>query len=301
MNSVIHFDPNAVPDTRGKKYRGFIFKMLMLTLSAFLIALNTKTFIRAGNLVPGGVTGLTVLIQRIAEKYFSLRLPFAPINILLNAFPIYVGLKFLGRQFTMYSVYVILMSSVLTDLIKPHAITSDMLLITVFGALLGGFASSLSLLSDATTGGTDFISTYLSVRKGMDGWNVILGFNVVLLGISGLLFGWDKALYSIIYQYVVTQVLQNLYRRYQQQTLFIVTEHPMEVSKAIYETSHHGATVLNGTGTHVHTDRSVLYSVVSRAEATQVMNEVRKADPDALVNAIRTEQFRGNFYQRPIK
>jgi len=301
MNPIIHLNPHAGLSSRQRRFTNFAFKILMLTASSLLIALNTKTFIRAGNLVPGGVTGMTILIQRIAEKYFSLQLPFAPINILLNAFPIYVGLRFLGRQFTMYSVYVIFMSSVLTDLIRPHAITSDMLLITVFGALLGGFASSLSLLADATTGGTDFLSTYLSVKKGIDGWNVILGFNVVLLGISGFLFGWDKALYSIIYQYVVTQVLQNLYRRYQQQTLFIVTEHPIEVSKAIYEISHHGATVLNGTGTHVQTERRVLYSVVSRQEASQVMNEVLKVDPAALINAIRTEQFRGSFYQKPIK
>ena len=64
---------------------------------------------------------------------------------------------------------------------------------------------------------------FLSRRKGIDAFNIILGFNVVILAIAGLLFGWDKALYSMIFQYTSTQILHLLYKQYQKQTLFIVT------------------------------------------------------------------------------
>ena len=69
----------------------------------------------------------------------------------------------------------------------------------------------------------------------------MLGVNVVLLTTAGLLFGWDKALYSILYQYVSTQVVHLLYRRYQSTTLFIVTNKAQEICHAISEVSHHGA------------------------------------------------------------
>ena len=71
---------------------------------------------------------------------------------------------------------------------------------------------SLCLFGNATTGGTDFIAIFLSERKGMDAWNIVLGLNVLILGAAGYLFGWDKALYSIIYQYASTQVLHTLYK-----------------------------------------------------------------------------------------
>lgn len=80
----------------------------------------------------------------------------------------------------------------------------------------------------------------------MDAWNIILGINVVIIGIAGLLFGWDKALYSIIFQYCSTQVLHALYKRYQKETLFIVTNHPKEVCEEIGRLTNHGATILEG-------------------------------------------------------
>ncbi len=297
---VIHYDPHAALSSRERKFTSILLKFVLLTLGAFLSAVALKVFVKAGGLVPGGISGITVLIQRIAETFFGVTLPFTPINMTLNLFPIYIGLRYLGRNFTLYSIYVLFISSVLTDLLPMMPVTEDMLLISVFGALISATGASIILLQDATTGGTDFIASYLSVKRGMDAWNIMLAFNVVLLTISGLLFGWEKALYSIIYQYVGTQVLHTLFRRYQHQTLFVVTNNPMEVSEAIYACSHHGATVLSGIGAYEKTERSVLYSIVSRGEVRLVINEILKVDPAALINAIRTEQIKGRFYQRPM-
>ena len=68
-------------------------------------------------------------------------------------------------------------------------------------------------MMNATTGGTDFIAIYLSDKKGVDSFNIVLGLNAVILAAAGILFGWDKALYSIIFQYASTQVLHVLYKK----------------------------------------------------------------------------------------
>ena len=86
-------------------------RVLVVLLAAALMALNIKSFVRAGDLFPGGVTGLTVLIQRIGEKYLGVELPYSPINILLNAFPVYVGFRFVGKKFTLLSLLLIVVSS----------------------------------------------------------------------------------------------------------------------------------------------------------------------------------------------
>ncbi len=274
-------------------------KILIIILAALLMAVNIKTFVRTGGLYPGGATGLTILIQRIAELFFHMEIPYSIVNLLLNSVPIYIGYKFIGKKFTIYSCLMIVLTSVLTDLLPAYAITQDILLISVFGGILNGLAISLCLLMGATSGGTDFIAIYLSEKKGVDSFNVILGLNIVILSAAGVLFGWDKALYSILFQYASTQVLHSLYKKFQQGTLFIVTDKPKEVCSAIYQISNHGATILEGEGSFENCERKVVYSVVSSAETKKVIRAVKNIDTNAFINVIKTQELKGHFYQKP--
>ena len=274
-------------------------RILVICLASVLMAVNVKTFVQTGGLYPGGVMGITILIQRAAEMFFGIAIPYTLVNLLLNSIPIYIGFRYIGKKFTLYSCLMIILSSVLTDIIPSMAITYDILLISIFGGIISGVAISLCLLMDATTGGTDFIAIFLSDKKGVDSWNIILGVNVVILSLAGLLFGWDKALYSIIFQFASTQVLHTLYKKYQRQTLFIVTNHEKEVCEVIYKVSHHGATILDGRGSLDFKERNVVYSVVSGAESKKVVREVKKLDPGAFINVIKTDELSGRFYQKP--
>ena len=122
---------------------------------------------------------------------------------------------------------------------------------------------------------------------------------MVIISVAGILFGWDKALYSIIFQYASTQVLHVLYKKYQHATLFIVTNRPKEVCNAIYQVSHHGATILEGEGSFEHCERNVVYSVVSGAESKKVIKAVREAAENAFIDVVKTQQLSGKFYQKP--
>lgn len=274
-------------------------RIVVICVAAFLMALNIKSFVRTGGLYPGGATGMALLIQRVLEMFLHIEIPYTIINILLNAIPVYIGFHFIGKKFTMYSCLMIVLTGVLTDLIPGYVITYDTLLISIFGGIINGFVICLCLWMNATTGGTDFIAIYLSEKKEIDSWNVVLGLNVVILVAAGMLFGWDKALYSIIFQYTSTQVLHLHYKKYQQQTLFIVTNHAKEVYEAIARVTNHGATIIDGEGSYEHKERKVVYSVVSSAESKVVMRTVKEADPHAFINIIKTEQIAGRFYQKP--
>ena len=274
-------------------------KILVICFASFLMALNIKSFVRTGGLYPGGATGLALLIQRAADMFLHITIPYTIVNILLNAIPVYIGFRFIGKKFTMYSCLMIVLTSVLTDIIPGYAITYDTLLISIFGGLINGFVIGLCLHMNATTGGTDFIAIYLSEKKEIDSWNVVLGINVVILAAAVVLFGWDKALYSIIFQYTSTQVVHILYRKYQHETLFIVTNKATEVYEVISKMSNHGATIMEGEGSYEHQERKIVYSVVSSAQSKSIIREVKKADPHAFVNAIKTEQIAGRFYQKP--
>lgn len=276
-------------------------RIIVICIASVIMAINIKTFVRAGGLYPGGATGLTILLQAIAQRFLNVAIPYTVVNLLLNVIPIYIGFRFIGKKFTLYSCLMIVLTGVMTDIIPGFVITYDTLLISVFGGMISGFITSLCLLMNATTGGTDFIAIFMSEKKGVDSWNFILGFNVLILFVAGMLFGWDKALYSIIYQYASTQVLHMIYTRYQKQTLFIITNRPKEVCNAINTASMHGATILKGEGSYERRERDMVYSVVSKEESKKVIRAVKEVDENAFVNAIRTEELSGHFYQRPTE
>lgn len=274
-------------------------RILVVVFASLLMAINIKTFVRTGGLYPGGATGLTILIQRIGKLVLGFEPAYSPINILCNAIPVYIGFKFIGKKFTLYSLIMILLTGFFTDMLPAHVITYDTLLIAIFGGMINGLCISLCLSVDATSGGTDFISIYLSQKKGMETWNIILLFNVLILSAAGFMFGWDKALYSIVFQYVSTQTLHNLYHDFQRQTLFIVTEKAQEVSNAISDVCHHGATIMDGEGSYQHHKSKVVYSVICASDTQKALRRIMEVDPKAFINSIRTDALKGHFYIRP--
>lgn len=273
-------------------------RILVIILAALLMAVNIKTFVQAGNLLPGGATGLTLLIQRAVKLFFDLDIPYSPINILLNAIPAFIGFKFIGKKFTIYSCLMIFLVGLFADLIPAYTITDDVLLVSIFGGLINGAAISICLSVEATSGGTDFIAIYMSEKKHMDSWNFVLGINAVILSVAGILFGWDKALYSIIFQYASTQMIHLLFQHYQKETLLVVTKHPELVSEIIHAKSHHGATIIKAEGSYEHKETFIVYSVIGKDQYISIVSIIKQEDPDAFINTIDTESLTGRFFHK---
>ena len=281
------------------KAKKTIIKFLLLTLAAGIFAFNLKSFIRTGNLIPGGFSGITVLIQQIGRQFFNVEIPYSLVYLPLNVIPAYIGLRYIGKKFTFESFYVVVLSSILTDIIPNITITYEPILIALFAGIVGGIASVICLTAGASGGGTDFISIFLSEKKGIDAWGYILAGNIVLLVIGGLLFDFDRALYSIIYQYVITTMLGTYYKRYQQDTLLVVTSKPQEVLEKIYALTHHDGTIITGEGGYSGENKKIIYSVIGRDQSDKVINAIKEMDEGAFTNLIKTEQVNGRFYMTP--
>ena len=262
-------------------------------LASCLMAFNIKTFVRAGELVPGGITGMTLLIQRIMLKYANISIPYSVLNISLNAIPAIIGFKLISKRFTGYSVLMIVLNSFLVDLIPSYKVTTDPLLIALFGGLLNGLAISIALYGKASSGGTDFIAVYIHRKWNISSWNIILGFNIIL-------FGFEASLYSIVFQFVSTQAIDTFHKSDQQMTLFIISNKADELERELLVKTHHGMTRFTGEGSHTHEDRVMLYTVVSAAEVNDVYEIIKSIDNQAFVNIVKTNAVKGRFYQEPI-
>lgn len=276
-----------------------VFRIFIVFFASILYAWNLRCFAKTAGLFPGGFSGVSLLLQKIGLTFFHIDIPYTFFNVVLNIFPIYIGFRFLGKKFTWYSILTIFLSSIFVDLLPAYVFTQDVLLISVFGGLLNGFAICLCLNVGTTTGGTDFISIYLSSQKGIDAWNYILLGNVIILAIAGALFGWSIALYSIIYQFCSTQVIQMLYKRYKKETLFIISDKSNEIYHAIRETTNHDATLFQGIGCYEEKEKTLIYSVINTEAQRQLIPMIRSIDPHAFINIVKTEELEGRFHNTP--
>ena len=143
---------------KGNNYRWMSLRFVVVTIASVVFALNIKSFVRTGGILPGGATGLTLLIQEIADRFIGIKIPYTPINVAINVVPVFIGFKYIGKKFTSLSCIVILLTGILADLIPGYVITNDLILISIFGGIINGVAISLCLLMDATSGGIDFIA-----------------------------------------------------------------------------------------------------------------------------------------------
>lgn len=274
-------------------------RLFFVVIASVILGVNMKSFVEAGGLFPGGFSGLTLLIQKSAAQFFQISLSFSLINFLLNAIPAVISFRMIGKRFTIYSCIMIALSSILTDMIPSIPLTDDILLICIFGGIINGFAISLCLIGRATSGGTDFIAVALSEKMNIDAWNYILAANACMLVVAGMLFGWDKALYSILFQFASTQVVHLLNTRYKRTTLFIISDQSEMVYENIRDLTNHGATLFRGVVLYNGQQKNMIYSVISGDEVKMVTKRVHEVDPKAFINILKTDQVSGNFYQRP--
>ncbi len=273
----------------------------VVIVSALLYALSLKMFIQAGGLYPGGFSGISVLSTRLIFKYTGINVPFALFYISLNIIPTFLVFKYVGKRFTIFSVIQYSLVSLFTLLIPNINVTGDIILISVFGGILAGFATSLSLSVNASGGGTDFLAIYAANKFKREPWSAVMAGNVVILGIAGIFFGWDKALYSIIYQFVYSQVVSARHLRYKHVSLIIITQNPDEMMSKIFATLRHGITKLWGEGGYSHTPRSVLYMVINEFEVEEVVQACKTVDPNVFISINKTERVIGNYYQKPLE
>lgn len=288
-------------DNRIKWTHRDIKNVLLVVLGALLTSIGIRFFIETTNLLPSGFNGLAWLTVRIAKEYFNVNLSFSIIYFIINFIPAIFVYKQIGRKFTILSLLHVSLVSIFTAILPIVIITEDILLVGIFGGIFAAFGTLASLKAEASSGGTDFIAIYFSNRYNFPVWNYILAFNAVILLISGLLFGIEPALYSIIYQFTNTQLVNSFHDRYRLTALHIITKLPNEVSKMILSQVRRGVTAIDAVGKYSESKQTMLYLVVSAREADKLIRAVKKVDPMVFISETKTSRVYGNFYQQPFE
>ena len=264
--------------------------IIKTTLDLFVIAIGSALFAAAVALllepygiVPGGVTGISLLLCELFPM-LPLGMTMLAINIPLFA----VSWKLLGHQFLLYSGFGTLMSALLIDLFANQlpAIDTEPLLAGVFGGLLMGAGLGLVFTKGATTGGGDIIARLLKFPfPSMNIGQLILVFDGCVAIMAGFVFGSiNNMLYAIITLYISSNAIDGiLYGLNVERMAFIITDNIPQVVKSISERLGRGATLLHGEGSYTGKERKIILCAVKRQQIAALKNLVKETDPNAFL------------------
>ena len=275
-------------------------KIALILIGILLYSISLKWFIYQADILPTGLTGLSYLAQRLIADNFNVTILITIFNLLLNAIPALFCFFIVGKAYTINSFIIMFLFSFIADYVPYVELTKDPMICAIFGGLIGGYGASLWFRCGVSGGGTDFVAMSLSTKLHIQTFGWVLGFNIILIIIQGLLYGWELSFYSIIYQYVMTQAINLSYRHYEARTIIVVTEKPDNISNALLEGTGHSSTVLHGTGSYSKKDKTILYTVVTQPEVRKVTGIIRKQDSTAFVNIVKSTDIQGNFTYLPV-
>ncbi len=272
---------------------------LAVVVSAFVIAFANNVFLQEADLLPGGFMGLAALLQR-AGNILDLNVSRALLLTLINIPVALFCVRAISRRFVFFSLANVVLTSVFLKVLPVFPVLDDIILNVIFGGFLYGFGIVIALRGGASSGGTDFIALYVANKSGKELWSAVFLLNVIQLTIFGILFGFDKAGYSILFQFLCTRTISTFHNRYKRITLQIFTKKPDAVVESYLAEFEHGITVLNGTGGYSGEPTSLLVAIVSSYQLHEAAEAVTSADPDAIINVMKSENFVGKYVNPKI-
>ena len=277
----------------------WLFTLVMVLLSALLQVFVIQAFINPSGLLSSGFTGLAILIQRVGALV-GVELNVSLMIILLDVPVALLCARSISLKFTIFSSVQFFCASLFLQVFDFQPVFTDTILNCLIGGVLYGTSILLALKGNASTGGTDFIALYVSNKINKSIWSQVFVFNCLMLCIFGMLFGWQSAGYSILFQYISTQTINAHHHRYDRVTMQITTAMPEEVTAAYVREYRHGITITPGTGGFSHQPFALMHTVVSSYEVKDIVDLMRAVDPHLIVNVYKTEDFFGGFYRTPL-
>lgn len=284
---------------RKKAIRNLITLLAVIT-SALLQTFVIQSMIRPANMLSSGFTGVAILIDKIAALYGG-SISTSIAIIMLNVPVALLCYKSISARFTFFSCIQFACTSLFLQVMNFQPMFHDIVLNVIFGGFLYGIGTTLALKGNASTGGTDFIALFVSNRLGKSIWSYVFLFNAAILCIFGSMFGWIYARYSIIFQFISTKTIDAFHHRYERVTLEILTSDAESVVDTYVDHFRHGITCVQGYGGFSHKKIYILHTVVSTYEVADIIELLKQTDERIIVNVMRTEQFFGNFYQKPFE
>jgi uncharacterized membrane-anchored protein YitT (DUF2179 family) len=271
--------------TAAKVFPRSILDYALVVVGGSIQAIALRMFLIPADLASGGVSGIAQLINHYTQWPIGLM-------VFLGNIPLFaLGWRFLGgTRFVARSAMAVVVFAVVTDLIPriglfpAGGITDDILLNSLYGAIVSGAGYGLVYRARGTSGGSDIIARILNHYRGIPMSQSYVAVDAAVVLAAGFVFGWKQALYALIALYVSGIVSEAVLEgRGTVRTVLIITSEARTISERVLADMERGVTFLRGTGAYTGDDRVVMYCVISRSEVAQLKAIIGEADPHAFV------------------
>jgi len=266
-----------------KKIFRVIYEYAAITFGSLLVALSLNLFLVPNKIAAGGFSGIATVVYYLSH----FKLPVGMTMLALNIPAFIWGVKTIGVDFGVKSVYGTIALSVLTDLTTfLPCITYDKLLASVFGGALMGLGLAIVLLYGATTGGTEMLAriihkfiSFISVGQ------ILLGLDVAVIAMASIVFkNYELGLWAVLTLFACSKVMDAILEGVNfAKALIIISDKSDIIAEKILKELDRGVTGLHGIGMWTKTEKNVLLCVVKRHEVSRVKNLVKSIDQRAFV------------------
>ncbi len=269
--------------------RKLFFKYLFLFIGSLLAAVGLEIFLIPNNIIDGGVVGISIILSYLTK------IPLGVFIMCLNIPFLILGYKHIGKTFVISTLFAIISLSGWVTILHPiPGLTEDLLLASVFGGIILGIGVGLIIRYGGSLDGTEIIAIILDKRTGFSVGEIVMFFNIFILSSAGLVFGWNKAMYSLIAYFIAFKMIDVTIEGLEEtKAAVIVSEKSEVIAEKVMARLGRGVTLLSGKGGYTGEDKMVLYLVVTRLEIAKLKVIIDEIDENAFVTISEVHEVMG--------
>lgn len=279
---------------KRKKFSDWAKKYFFLLLGSLIYITGLEVFLVPNNIIDGGVVGISIMASYLTD------IPFGVFMVALNLPFLYLGYNQIGKTFAIATIFSICAISVLSVFFEPiPQITEDNFLSAIFGGIIAGAGVGMVIRFGGSLDGTEIVAIIMDRKTSFSVGEIVLFFNLFILGTAGFIFGWDKAMYSLIAYFVISKMIDVVIKGLDESyAVMIVSDEYEEIADALMHRLGRGVTYLHGQGAYTGADKQVLYCVVTRLEVVKLKEIALEKDETAFVTINPVHDIVGGRFKK---
>lgn len=269
-------------------------KYVMLFIGSIITAVGLEIFLVPNNIIDGGIVGISIMASYLTGMPLSLFL------VVLNIPFLYLGYKQIGKTFALSTMFSIASLSYWTHVFHPiPGLTNDLFLAAVFGGMIVGLGVGMIIRFGGSLDGTEIVAIIFDRWTSFSVGEIVMFFNLFILTSAGLVFTWDKAMYSLVAYFIIFKVMDIVIEGLDEsKAAMIVSDKPDEIADALLARLGRGVTILHGEGGYTKERKNVLYAVITRLEMAKLKSIVDEIDENAFLTINDVHEVMGGKFKK---
>ena len=274
----------------------YVFPYFGIVVGSVIAAFALEEFLVPNTILDGGITGISIMISTLTSW------PLGLFILLLNIPFMFMGLKLIGKEFFFRGAFGMVIFSAMTEVFHElDPITNETVLAVVFGGLLLGIGVGLVLRFGGCLDGTEIVALLLSKKFSFSVGQIIFIFNIIIFIVAGLLFGFDRSMYSLLSYFITYKVIDLVENGLEQgKAVTIITDQGNTVAQSLYEKLGRTCTTIDAKGL-ISGKKEMLYCVVTRVELMEIRHVIKEIDGSAFVTISDVSEILGDHIKTKSK